>query len=247
VLTYSQTFETKQTIKTTNEHDNNSQHYGGARQPQRDFWELAKWKKRFPSAKARFCTTFLKMIPTQEHVLKLANEGARVLLHSGVRADESPDRAKLAEREFDGFYGLEVYRPLLRWKLADVLAIHKRHGVPLNPLYALGAKRVGCLPCIMSRKAEIRMIAQTFPAVIDNIREQERSFDSINGISTFFASNTVPARFRSKPITTLDGRKLNVATIDDIVRWSLTGKRAKGSYTDDDDAGLCPSKMGACE
>ena len=39
--------------------------------------------------------------------------------------------------------GLTIYRPLMGWTLKDVVAIHQRHGLNLNPLYGMGFERVG--------------------------------------------------------------------------------------------------------
>jgi hypothetical protein len=52
-------------------------------------------------------------------------------------------------------------------------------------------------------------------------------------ISTFFARDKVPERFCSQSITTKNGEVMQVPTIDDVVTWSMTGKRAQGSYLDD--------------
>lgn len=202
--------------------------------PEFDFFTLARIRRRFPSACARFCTEELKIIPTAQHLLKLKLSGKKIISVSGVRADESEDRSKLDEWDFSGNLLCYQWRPLIRWTLADVLAIHERQNVPMNPLYALGAKRVGCWPCIMSNKEEIRTIALRFPERIDEIRAAERGFLSEFGrYSSFFASDVVPPRFRSMPFTCKDGREVNVATIDDVVRWSMTGKRARGHYTDE--------------
>src|SRR6266550_2626614 len=50
--------------------------------PERDFYELARWKKRFPGAKSRFCTVFLKIYPTQKHLAELLAAGHDVVMHS---------------------------------------------------------------------------------------------------------------------------------------------------------------------
>lgn len=205
--------------------------------PERAFYELAKDKHRFPSTKTRFCTQFLKIFPLRDHILALHDAGHDVIAVSGTRADESHARSILAEWEpwQSSTLGVMQWRPLLRWTLADVLAIHKRHGIPLNPLYALGAQRVGCFPCIMSRKYEIRMIAQRFPERIAMIREAELDHEKTYGrFSTFFPINMVPKRFRSKAVKIKDGSYLNVPTIDDVVRWAMTGKRARGSWKDEE-------------
>ncbi len=226
--------------------------------PERDFLALARWKNRFPSRKARFCTQFLKVIPTREDVSALIRSDHDVIVHSGVRAGESVDRAKLLERGFDDMFGCVVNRPLLRKTLADVIAMHRRYDLPLNPLYSLGFTRVGCFPCINSKKSEIRLISIHFPERIDQLREQERSVkkpgSTEDSISTFFHRKTVPERFRSLPIKTKTGGVMNVCTIDDVVKWSHTGARARERQPllfedlyDDDSSLVCPSGAGMCE
>lgn len=86
----------------------------------------------------------------------------------------------------------------------------------------------------MSRKNEIRAIALNFPERIDEIERAEQRFETEQGrYSSFFPPNAIPKRFRSKPHVCIDGREMNVATIRDVVKWSMSGKRAKGSYLDD--------------
>ncbi len=224
--------------------------------PERDFLELARWKNRFPSRKARFCTQFLKVIPTREDVTTIIRADNDVVLHSGVRAGESVDRAKLLERGFDDMFGCVVNRPLLHKSLADVIAIHQKYGVPLNPLYAYGFTRVGCFPCINSKKSEIKLISIHFPERINQLRVDERSIKkpgSQSSISTFFHAKTVPPRFRSLLVDTRKG-PMKVCTIDDVVRWSHTGKRAQEKqpvlfedFYADDETLICPSGAGMCE
>jgi hypothetical protein len=139
----------------------------------------------------------------------------------------------LPERDLNGFLLVEEYRPLLRWTIRDVYAIHKEYGVPLNALYAAGARRVGCFPCIMSRKAEVRNIAINFPDRIEKIRFEESRYPEAYGRpSSFFASKTVPPRFRKTEFVSREGVAHMVASIDDVVKWSLTGKGARGRFDD---------------
>lgn len=222
-------------------------------EPERGFFELAKWKKRFPSRKARFCTQFLKVIPSREDVMRLIRADYEVIVHSGVRAGESLDRAKLIERGFDDMFGCVVNRPLLRWSLQDVLDYHKRFGLPLNPLYSYGVTRVGCFPCINSKKSEIKLISIRFPERIEQVSRAETEMFNVGLIGTWFHRKTVPLRFRSKTVQTSKG-PMKVATIDDVVRWSHTGKRAKErtpvlfeDFYDDDATLVCPSGAGMCE
>lgn len=198
-------------------------------QPVDAFDGLVRRKGLFPTRKRRFCTEFLKIRPAQDKLLELQQAGYNVVSVSGVRADESEDRKDLQEWDYSGTLLCEQWRPLIKWTIEDVFAIHRKYGLPLNPLYALGAERVGCFPCINSRKSEMRLITLNFPDRIDSIRQLEEEL----GDASFFHRNTVPERFRTKQITTKDGETMMVASIDDVTRWSLTGKRAQGSYLDD--------------
>ena len=131
------------------------------------FLDLCLWKGRFPSTKARFCTEHLKIIPVHQQILfpTLKKYGA-VETWVGVRADESQARAKLPDREMDDT-GTEIFRPILKWTVDDVFAMHRRYGVTPNPLYTQGMSRVGCMPCISCNKEELRQIAMRFPAEIE--------------------------------------------------------------------------------
>lgn len=213
--------------------------------PPLDFYQLAEKKKRFPSSLARFCTQALKMQPSQEYIKSLMQRGERVLLHSGVRADESQNRKNLPEREWDEYYACDVYRPLINWTIADVFAMLAKYGIPRNQLYDYGARRVGCFPCIMSNKAEIRMIAKNFPERIDRIREAEKMEI---GYRSFFPINMVPERFRTKQVAMKSGVIVNIATVDDVVRWSKTGHHRPDQYEMDfDEPIVCNSTLGHCE
>lgn len=244
--------------------------------PDLDFWELAKFKKRFPSRKARFCTTFLKIIPTRDYILKLQQAGKSVLLLNGVRSTEahaSNDRGKVPEFGWDESTGCDIYRPILDWSIDDVWAIHKKylpadasiklveadphlseghkaeltkiiqaHGVPRNPLYDMGARRVGCFPCINSAKLEVRAMAKYRPERIDFIDSQEGSFKNGNMYSSLFARNTVPPQHRTKEVVTAKGETMNVCTIRDVVTWSQTaygGKQYEMDLVTFDDLPAC--------
>lgn len=217
--------------------------------PERDFFELAKHKGRFPSATVRFCTTMLKMQPSKEYCYRLLEEGHEVLLHTGVRAAESAKRAALLEKDWDEWFALPVYRPLLRWSIDDVWAIHAKYRIPRNPLYDLGMKRVGCAPCIMSQKTEIRLMAMLFPERFDRIREEEKAEGiAARDINSFFSPDKVPKFWRSQKVTTKDGRQVSIATINDVVAWSQTTRGGKQVGFDfGDEPETCSHTSGACE
>ena len=214
--------------------------------PKLDFYALAQKKKRFPSACARFCTQELKIYPSQDHIEYLQQAYSHVVAVSGVRSNESFERAKLLEWDYSGNLLTVQWRPLITWKIEDVIAIHQKYGIAMNRLYAAGAKRVGCFPCVMSNKAEIRNIAQNFPERIAIIENAEKVTRDAGNYSTFFARDKVPLRFRTEEMVTKDGEKMMICNIGDVVRWSMTGKRAQGSYLDDEPEPVSCSS-GFCE
>lgn len=136
--------------------------------------DLIRSKAMFPSRRIRFCTQELKVFPMQRHVAELAErEGRDVINAVGIRAEESASRSRFSEWEWAPGWDAETWRPLLRWTLDDVIAIHARHGLRPNPLYLEGAERVGCWPCIYARKSEIRHLADTDPERVALIRRLE--------------------------------------------------------------------------
>ena len=216
--------------------------------PPLDFYELAIKKMRFPSTKARFCTQQLKIFPTQNHIKQWQKQDLSVLLMSGVRANESEARSKLTEFAYDDYYFCDIYRPLLSWTIDKVWELHNQHGIPKNPLYDYGARRVGCFPCIMSNKLEIRNIAKNFPERIDKIREAEKITGRGKTLSTFFSPSKVPSWFRSLKVITKKGVEVRVPTIDDVVDWSKTGMYKASQYEFDmQEIVSCESNIGMCE
>ena len=131
--------------------------------------DLVRKRGMFPSRLRRFCTQELKAAPIRRY---LSEHEADVNV-VGIRASESASRARMAEWEWSKDFDCNVWRPLLGWSEDDVIAIHKRHGVRPNPLYLMGASRVGCWPCIFARKAEVKLVVDTDPARIALIAELE--------------------------------------------------------------------------
>lgn len=205
------------------------------------FLDLCISKGRFPSNKAAFCTGELKEIPiVSQVVLPMLKQGS-VLQWLGIRADESRNRATQA-RFNRHESGSMVWRPIFHWTVEDVWAQHRKHGIPPNPLYALGMGRVGCMPCINCRKSELRSIADLFPDHIERIRQWEKVVAAANKrrSATFFAP--------SKDSTDADTPGV-YSSIDKVVEWSRTarGGRQFDLFFQAQAGGGCTSDLGLCE
>jgi len=182
---------------------------------------IATKKAGFPQRKGRWCTEKLKMIPIREYHRAI---GADVVNVVGVRAEESAKRAAMSELEDDAEWGGWVWRPLLRWSVAEVLAIHHRHGVPVNPLYKRGHNRVGCYPCINADKEEIRLVAEHSPERIDEIRAHELA----QSTERARRNTSGEGNFKHLTSTYFSAREsLGPRGIDEVVEWSRTDHGGK--------------------
>nr|WP_279116681.1 phosphoadenosine phosphosulfate reductase family protein [Enterobacter soli] len=215
------------------------------------FLDLCMLKGRFPSTKARFCSTELKHHPVRDWVvLPALEEFEEVILWQGVRAQESPARAGLPEWEedADNTPGLHVYRPILNWLHEDVFAIAKRHGIKPNPLYQQGCSRVGCMPCIHARKSELAEIFIRWPEEIKRVAEWERlvAACSRRGNSTFFPSTHDPRRAEKRiEVITVDAYG-----IESYRDWAMTthGGAQFDLLAESNDKSVCSSVYaGVCE
>ena len=197
------------------------------------FLDLALLKGRFPATQSAFCSEELKRNPIIEQVLLPLLGDCMVLCWQGVRAQESRKRSRLPECSEVGA-GLFNYRPILRWSAEDVFEAHRCVGLAPNPLYKMGMKRVGCMPCINCGKDELLSISRRFPEVIASVERMEAhvAHASKRGMSTFFP--------------TAHG---NGTGIRQVVEWAKTsrGKRNYDLFRVLDDTPACSSVYGLCE
>ncbi|MBU7320300.1 phosphoadenosine phosphosulfate reductase domain-containing protein [Paenibacillus oleatilyticus] len=200
------------------------------------FLDLCLWKGRFPGTKNRFCTIELKVRPAWEQVYcPMLEEGMLPISWQGVRAEESAARAKLPDWE-DTPEGYRIYRPILRWTVEEVFAMHRKHGIEPNPLYKLGMGRVGCLPCVNCGKAELFEIARRFPEEVARVAEWERL---VKMASKRQAATLFP---------TANGHGNGIY---DEVEWSKTAYGGKQydliKAIEFDNVPVCSSQYGLCE
>jgi phosphoadenosine phosphosulfate reductase len=66
---------------------------------------------------------------------------------SGIRRDQSPDRARAAIVEWDKKFNLVKISPLANWTKKDVWTRIVDEEIPYNPLHDRGYPSIGCWPC----------------------------------------------------------------------------------------------------
>lgn len=208
------------------------------------FLDLCVVSGRFPSTKAAFCSQELKRNPIIEQVqMPLLDQGDKIWSWQGVRADESLSRRNLVELEEVGG-GLWNYRPILKWTAEDAFAMHRKHGVKHNPLYEQGMGRVGCMPCINTRKDELLEISRRFPEEIKRVSKWEKLVQeaSKKGSATLFAGANRGENLSPEQC-------VEVANIYSMVEWSKTSRG--GTQYDflrvQNDGPVCSSIYGLCE
>jgi 3'-phosphoadenosine 5'-phosphosulfate sulfotransferase (PAPS reductase)/FAD synthetase len=125
--------------------------------------------RRFPGGGARHCTDNLKIQPTKKFLKLLAEcQGSGFEVWYGMRADESPERAKrYMGKVCDELYaphevipskypkylskmGVKFRLAILDWSAGDVFQYLDGE---CNPLYESGFDRVGCFPCLAAGDA----------------------------------------------------------------------------------------------
>lgn len=207
------------------------------------FLDLCIWKGRFPSRKAQFCTEELKRNMAVEFQLGLIDQGNTVVSWQGVRRDESEARKDAPKFESLGG-GMYIYRPIVEWTKAETFAYCAARGRLPNPLYLDGCDRVGCAPCINSKKEEIRQTNLRRRHHLERISEWERivSMASKRGYSTFFHKVDDQGGERAARIFSRN-------EVWQVVRWAQTtrGGRQFSLLHDLDDSTGCSSSYGLCD
>lgn len=171
------------------------------------FKDLVEKQKSFPTTIIRACTNELKIIPIKKFIDGIKGPKTNLV---GLRAEESKRRAMLEEKTYDDFWKCTLWRPLLKWTSKDVFDYIESFNVEINPLYKMGMKRVGCMPCIMCGLNELKEIQKRFPERINEVVELEKK---TNGV--FFSMHTIPERFRTKELKS--GIMAN--SVEDILKY----------------------------
>lgn len=90
------------------------------------------------------CCYLRKVEPLRRY---LADKHAWV---TGIRRDQSPNRASTQVLAWDATNGLVKVNPLAAWTSEQVWEHIRKHDLPFNPLHQLGFPSVGCWTCTRS-------------------------------------------------------------------------------------------------
>lgn len=127
----------------------------------------------WPSSDARFCTSDQKTSQVEKLMTQLVRESGisgrpvRILNCLGIRAEESPARAKKPQLHRDsasnGKREVTRWLPIFTWTEAQVWDTIRASGVPYHPAYDLGMSRLSCVFCVFASKADLVIAAKANP------------------------------------------------------------------------------------
>lgn len=152
------------------------------------FLSMVEERGYFPSPKYRQCTSDLKRGPIETSIRRYLKEpgnerfGHRKIVVNcmGMRADESPKRAKLAPFKLNmknSKAGREWYDwlPIHDMKLEQVWQVIRDAGRDVHWAYKRGMSRLSCAFCIMSSDPDLRTAAVHNPELFARYVELERA------------------------------------------------------------------------
>lgn len=129
---------------------------------------------RWPSATTRFCTSEFKTGQVRRVMTRLVAEmaldrPARILNVLGLRAEESPARARKLAFEPEPAASTKTTRHVFRWlpiHLWSAAAVWERietAGTRSHPAYAAGMPRLSCSFCVLASRSALVLAAQLRP------------------------------------------------------------------------------------
>lgn len=175
--------------------EGHARHFGvrfvKVQRPQGDLLEHVRAYGRWPLPSERYCTSDHKRGQIYTAFTALANEvrpslaegerPIRILNCIGLRAEESPSRAKRPPLKLDrkaSGKGLrkhvDVWLPIQNWSDAEVWAACRASGAELHPAYAAGLPRASCVFCIYAPADALLISAYLHPELLAEYVEVER-------------------------------------------------------------------------
>jgi len=124
----------------------------------RPFFDIVH-KIGFPSRSMRWCCKVYKFSP-----LAIFARKNKILSYiTGLRGEEHKRRKNYKKNDMNKYIKIKQINPILDWSEQEVWAYIQYHKLPINPLYKLGFKRVGCWPCPFKTKTDWSLIEKYFP------------------------------------------------------------------------------------
>lgn len=139
---------------------------------------LGKDAPPWPDMANRWCTADFKRGPADGFFTKLAAEwrertgekrACRILDCQGLRAQESPRRAKMEPftlRRSSGRLRVDTWLPIHTWTKEQVWGRIRSRGLEYHPAYDLGMPRLSCAVCVFSSRNALMIAGEHNPELL---------------------------------------------------------------------------------
>lgn len=169
-----------------------AEHYGlrfeVMKRPQGDLLDHVEQRGKWPGPQQRYCTSDHKRGQVQkvmtmlhrEHTAATGSKYCRILNCMGLRAEESPARAKKPEFTWQvkgttQKRTVSEWLPILDWTEDEVWQDIKASGVPYHPAYDLGMPRLSCCFCIFAPRSALVLAGHHNRALLEEyVRVEHR-------------------------------------------------------------------------
>ena len=138
--------------------------------PERDFFETAK-KWGIPGVRARWCCETLKVAPLRKYLAEIAEPK---VIYDGIRAAESPIRARYVPVWFHPAFRCFSVSPIFYWSNEKVDSYIKRLGLPQNPTVQLGCSGE-CWCGAYKSRTDFEALLEVHPEIFDKLVGVEKA------------------------------------------------------------------------
>ena len=145
--------------------------------PEYDFFDLAV-KKGFPMIKYRWCKDYLKIRPLKRFIESIKEKTNKILLITGVRADESWFKSKAFKIYDHPILNVKVYAPIFEWSSKDVRKYIEAYNLRENPLYQTYGKAYDCWCTVFKSPADFALLAINHPDFFQMFADAEAKLKS---------------------------------------------------------------------
>lgn len=162
------------------------------KRPQGDILEHVEKRGMWPSSTTRYCTSDHKRGQVGKIITMLTREVAairdiklepvRILNCMGLRAEESPARAKKVpfsrlKRLTTQSRIVDEWLPILSWKVQDVWSRIRESEVEHHPAYDIGMPRLSCVFCIFAPKNALVLAGKHNRELLNEYVQVERKIE----------------------------------------------------------------------
>lgn len=141
-----------------------------------------KWPAVSPDLRVRWCSPYVK-IDVFRRVLNNHPRfvGKKVLVMTGERREESPNRAKYAETEVHSCNSkkrlVHSWRPVIDWNEEQIWDEYEKRNFLPHPAYILGWNRTSCFGCIFSTADLWAMMREIAPERFQKLVDTEKALN----------------------------------------------------------------------